>query len=312
MKTCNTRYERLIADVVQRHLGEPVIGLTPIPTYPDSIVYTVQLAERTVIFKASDPAGRDPDGIALEAWACEQVRAAGVPAPRVLAVDTSTTLIPCSFFLMEQVAGQPLSSLTLPAAQHRRVVRQIGHVVRRIHTIPLDGFGWLDEAGYRATGQVHGAAPTWPAAILAEVPASLAYLEQTAAIDPGLANTIRRLIDAYRPLLEGTTAGSLLHGDLGALHVWVDPVRERVTGIVDWGERSVGDPMWDLAAYEWDDVPVLLEGYAPDAAMEATWAVKFYLYAMLRAVPWACKWHARGAETIAWLNVTVREAVAHL
>ena len=39
----------------------------------------------------------------------------------------------------------------------------------------------------------------------------------------------------------------LLHFDYDADHVLTDPATGRVTGIVDWGDASVGDPAWDFA-----------------------------------------------------------------
>jgi hypothetical protein len=55
---------------------------------------------------------------------CETIRALGIPAPRVLAIDTSNTLLPASYFIMEKAGGQPLS--TIPAAQRVPFLRQAG------------------------------------------------------------------------------------------------------------------------------------------------------------------------------------------
>src|SRR6266542_742068 len=108
MKTCNPKYVDQIPDLIRRATGAVPLRITPIPTVPDMIVYEAQLPTGSVIFKAIDPDGRDPDGIGLEAWMCEQVRALGVPAPQVLAVDTSHSLLPASYFVMEKARGQPL------------------------------------------------------------------------------------------------------------------------------------------------------------------------------------------------------------
>src|SRR4051794_21787590 len=89
MKTCNPKYANQIPDLIRQATGSIPLHVTPIPTFPDTIVYEAQLPTGSVIFKTIDPDGRDPDGIGLEAWMCDTVRTLGVPAPRVLAVDTS-------------------------------------------------------------------------------------------------------------------------------------------------------------------------------------------------------------------------------
>src|SRR5262245_59171252 len=131
MKTCNPRYAKQIPDLIWRATGARPARLIPIPTVPDAIVYEAQLpVGAVIIFKAIDPEGRDPDGIGLEAWRCEQVCALGVPAPQVLTVDISHGLLPTPYFLMEKAHGQPLNSL--PAAQQPAVLRQIGAYLRQI------------------------------------------------------------------------------------------------------------------------------------------------------------------------------------
>src|SRR5215217_7024609 len=108
MKTCNPKYVDLIPDLIRLATGAVPLSLIPIPTFPDTIVYEAELPTGAVILKAIDPDGRDPDGIGLEAWMCQTVAALGVPAPRVIMLDLSRSLLPASYFIMEKVSGQPL------------------------------------------------------------------------------------------------------------------------------------------------------------------------------------------------------------
>ncbi len=309
VKTCNTNDEAAIKDILQRHLGRAPAKLVPIPTYPDSTVYEAQYPETVVIFKSIDPDGRDPDGIALEAWVCEKVCALGVPGPRVLAVDTSKSLFPGSYFVMEKAKGIALNSLELTIEEQHHYVRLLGGYLRQIHAVKLDGFGWLDEAHYRQTGEVKGCEATWRTSVLKNIPSSLEYLERENAIDQGMVEAIHQLIAAYGQVLDQCAEASLLHGDLGDIHVWVDPKQRVITSLVDFGERRAGDPIWDIIEWEWKEIDALLEGYEPDEEMKESFDRKFYLYAVLRAIPWAQKWYSRGAvQTIDWLKLTVQKA----
>jgi aminoglycoside phosphotransferase (APT) family kinase protein len=98
----------------------------------------------------------------------------------------------------------------------------------------------------------------------------------------------------------------LLHGDLGENHVFVDPVRREVTSVIDFGETAAGLWLWDLLEFHRPLVPPILDGYgvATDEREEIDHLV--ITYALLKAVPWAAKWHARGEpEVLVWLRRTV-------
>lgn len=308
-KTCNTNYEASVVNVLRHHLKRAPSELVPIPTYPDSIVYEARYPDTPVIFKAVDPDGCDPDGIALEAWVYEKVHALGLPGLRVLAVDTDGGLFPGSYFVMEKAKGCALSSLELTVEERRRYVRLLGRYLKKLHAVKLGGFGWLDEVHYRRTGEVKGQEAAWRAAVMNKVPASLEYLERVGAIDRRMIQAIHDLIAAHGEVLDRCVEASLLHGDLGDIHVWVDPEQGKITSLVDFGERMAGDPVWDIIEWEWKERDALLEGYEPDAEMKERFEAKFYLYAVLRAIPWAQRWYSRGAvQTIDWLKLTVQRA----
>jgi aminoglycoside phosphotransferase (APT) family kinase protein len=308
MKTCNPKYAEQIPDLIQRATGRSPARLIPIPTVPDTIVYEAVLPTTSVIFKAIDPNGRDRDGIGLEAWMCEQVRALGVPAPQILALDTSRSALPTSYFIMEKARGQPL--ITVPPAQQPAFLRQIGAYLRQIHTVQVEQFGWLDEMHFRQHHIVQGTDPTWREAILKDIPGSLAYFRQTGALDEPAMRSIEQVLAVASPILQIVTKGQLLHGDLGGLHVWVDVESADVTSLVDFGERSAGDPIWDIMRFEWEGVPALIEGYELDSSLQERFWPTFYVYGVLQAIPWARKWHARGGEhTVEWLKTSIREAM---
>ena len=114
--------------LLEHYLGRAAIAMRPIPSYTDTIVVEARRGNDTVILKASDPEGLDPSRIVLEAWACEQARTAGVPAPVVLSVDASCSRFPTPYFVMEKVPGQPLEKLALPVEERRAYLHQMGAI----------------------------------------------------------------------------------------------------------------------------------------------------------------------------------------
>jgi aminoglycoside 2''-phosphotransferase len=59
---------------------------------------------------------------------------------------------------------------------------------------------------------------------------------------------------------------ALIHGDLGEEHILIDPVSNRLVGVIDWGDTRIGDPALDftglLASCGPDFVRQALETYA--------------------------------------------------
>jgi hypothetical protein len=178
-----------------------------------------------------------------------------------------------------------------------------------MHTVQVEHFGWLCEQDYRQYGRIGGSHHTWREAVLKDIPTSLAYFQRIDALDAPSIHTIERILEVSGSLLDTITIGQLLHGDLGSLHVWVDPEAGNVTSFVDFGQRSAGDQVWDIMLFDWEGTPQLIEGYELEPPIRERFRTTFHLYAVLQAIPWAQKWHARGGvHTVDWLKTTIREA----
>ena len=87
-------------------------------------------------------------------------------------------------------------------------------------------------------------------------------------------------LDAHAAALAAVEVGALCHGDLKAAHIFVEA--GRLTGVIDWGDAVVGDPLWDIARFalraDAGAVSLLLEGYDPERVMvdELAWRVPLY------------------------------------
>jgi len=287
---------KAIAAVIQRELGQrPRMGSLRVGASM-TLVCEGYLPESTVVFKA---ALTHPDSrVALEGWAYERVRRLGVPCPKVIAVDAGRRLFPARYVLMEKVPGQPLSALQLPPDKLGPLLGQVGQYLRLIHSIPIDGFGCLDEALYLSENRVRGQCETWPDALLQRLNVDAAYLERHGLLAAETLSTMNAVLERHNDLLACCDVGFLLHGDLDSGQIFVDWQAKRVTGIVDLGERQSGDPAWDLSRVALRDDPkrvdYLLQGYQPDAIMRESLSVKIPLYRSLHAISAARRAHERG------------------
>ena len=70
-------------------------------------------------------------------------------------------------------------------------------------------------------------------------------------VEPSVRASIERLFETYfadESLLDYEPA--LLHADLAADHIRFSVEEQRITGIIDWGDASIGDPDYELS-YLW-------------------------------------------------------------
>ncbi len=98
-------------------------------------------------------------------------------------------------------------------------------------------------------------------------------------LDRSTAEALRRRADEVLARMPAP-ARRLLHGDCQPDHVLLDEAGA-VIAIIDWGDASTGDPVWDLAvltADHPDRLPIVLDAYgvAPstDEVVLAYWIVR--------------------------------------
>jgi aminoglycoside phosphotransferase (APT) family kinase protein len=257
--------ERQIADEIERHLGKRPLELVQRPTKLPRFVYEARFAGGgRLIFKAEHDTGGD-DAIVLECWAMEQAAGVGVSAPAVLALDASRTTFPARYAIFSFVDGLPLAELALPNEDAWKALRGAGELLRRLHSVRVDGYGRLDDELYLATGAVRGRDDEW---VAGAARGALSVIAERRLLAPAETDALATFIDEHRVALEQYAEPRLLHGDFDEQHIFVDPESMSITAIIDFGDREAGDPLWDLSWFGMgrgsDRVRTLLAGYAPD------------------------------------------------
>lgn len=72
----------------------------------------------------------------------------------------------------------------------------------------------------------------------------------------------RRFLTAGVQLPE-TSREVLLHNDLAAEHVLIDPADGKITGVIDWSDMAIGDPLMDFAGlFHWGGEPLVRSALA--------------------------------------------------
>ncbi|MEN1974585.1 phosphotransferase family protein [Cellulomonas sp. P4] len=184
--------------------------------------------------------------------------------PRLLLTDFTRAAVPSDVVVASHLDGVPLLELAvdgaLPPDVEARVRPQLGALMARLHAVTGERFGYPDPATTLA-------GTTWPEAFDRIVGALLADARRWGTGLPE--SEIRAAVARHRTALADVRRPALVHTDLWAGNLFVDPGTLRLTGVID-PERAVwGDPLLELAGADQTGLgPVpddLVAGYA-DAA----------------------------------------------
>lgn len=236
---------------------------------------------------------RNPAAAVNEFRILQHVQRAGVKAQAPLLLDTSGTILPTPYLVLEYVEGAPDYAPADPVAYARQVATQLA----RLH--------------FRVNHQLDLAAlPQQAPRLDAKIAARPATLDDT--LQEG---RIRDALEAAWPL-PATVAPTLLHGDF-----WPGNLLWRageLVAVIDWEDAELGDPLADFAITRLDMLWIM--GRAAMDAFTATYRALTHvdfatlpywdLVAALRPASqlemWAADWPALGRD-----DITVASMRAH-
>ena len=172
--------------------------------------------------------------------------------PSVLLTDFTRTVFDGDVLVVSHLDGVPLIDAgELAASATATVQRDLGAFMARLHAVRGDRFGYPNlDAGLHA--------PTWPEAFTLMVGALLDDARRWGTPLPS--DEIRDALRRHREALAHVTIPSLVHMDLWAANLFIDPATARLTGVIDTERAVWGDPLLELAGAD-----QLGLGPAPDA-----------------------------------------------
>ncbi len=287
-------------------LGSAVDDVTHVPAFAGNQVFRIGRGDLVAFLKLAD----DPD-LRRELAVLQLLGPLGTPVPVIEAADLAGDLagVPC--ILLRQVGGAPLSAADSEFAA-------AGLLLRQVHEIALDGFGSI----VAGSGGLHGEDRAWADTIRQRI-SGVGPIAAAGLVPAGLLDRAVAAVRDVGELLTASHGGRLLHGDFHPRHVYARD--GRITAIIDWGDATCGDPLYDLgrilrsAAAEQDIqhgfslVNRVLESYGdapwlhPDpAGMLLVYAVVFTLWSMQgefsAGTPWPPWWPAQATALSAILD----------
>lgn len=197
----------------------------------------------------------EKDIMRAEVGALRLVRAAGgIPVPEVYSYDESLLLIPCPYFFMEKIEGEPYSDVkeSLSPEQRSSIEYELGRYQRLINEIkgPVFGLFGADPAG---------GGMSWRETFKAML---LNVLQDAVRLDaalPALLPEIEQALGRYLPALDAVTQPRLVHWDLWNGNIFVQD--GRIVSIIDWERAMWGDVLLEYYFRHFENSEAFYEGY---------------------------------------------------
>lgn len=181
-----------------------------------------------------------------EALAYERLGAAGVPVPKVIAADSSKSLLPYDYLLMTKLEGRPIyhTWVELSPEQQAHLAYQVGQHLARIHSVTLDTFG-----NY---GGVERAFDTWYDAMWDYIHRYATDAVSRNLLDSGTTARVEAIFKQHKPVFDSVSQSRLVHRDFQSTNILQKD--GQVTGILDFEWSLGGDPSYDFIQREqWEE-----------------------------------------------------------
>ena len=234
-----TAPRELLYDLVLRATDRKPIDSKKIVRGHENEVHSVT-TERTTVYVRIRRNGEVP--LAQEAWAIAQSRAAGIPVPEILMLETiEVDGEKLEAMVQEQAAGQALGEilLKLPTASADRALDQVGQLLGQLHAIPTEGSGHRQEDG---TWEFQN----WPQWLERETQRrskTEPYLLQAGFSPADFAFMLAQL-HTY-PTIYPCKNTVFCHGDIEPAHIFIG-ADQCITGLIDFGQFQGNSPLQDF------------------------------------------------------------------
>jgi Ser/Thr protein kinase RdoA (MazF antagonist) len=276
----------VVAAAVAEVAKAPVLDIRRIVAGEQNEVYDVALERAPSLIVRISHQG--PEAHDREAWVLGQCAARGIPAPRVHAlrrVEVGSEWR--SIIVMEKLPGERLCDVNRAELDLRRVLGEVGEWLTELHSIPVQGFGYLDGSGvgYRAT------IDDWLAGSLTTATHVFEEAGRSVGLEAAtIRGWVREIVDSFRAALPRV---ALIHNDLLANHVLVHD--GHLSGIIDFGEIAAEPAAIDFARWDFNEgerfpVEWIQAGYRDPSPFEAP-NDRTYRALWLATGLWLMRWY---------------------
>ena len=250
--------KRALVEFVSTLVGSPLTEFAPLPGSVANLDYLARTADQRRFIVKIGPRSE----MVAEAWACRRLAPTEVPVPEIVHLEPGYDGPETALLIVSFLSGA--------ASAEPSVVEAAGRAMRRVHAERFPGWGPLVvDADGSGGDHARGCFRTWPEAVVDSL-SGLPELVAAGIIEAQLANAARKCVE-MEEVLGYQGPGVLLHNDLKSAHLFAveDEDQVRLSGIIDWGDAGVGDPLVDLARLSMSG-PEVLDAFAAGYGVELT------------------------------------------
>jgi aminoglycoside phosphotransferase (APT) family kinase protein len=254
-------------------LGSNIDEVREVACFAGNQVFRLQRGDRVAFLKYADRLDLEREVAVIEA-----VRERGVPVAAVEAFDPAGDVTGTPCVVLGDVGGEPLAGAAPEFCD-------AGAHLRAVHDVALDGFGAV-----AAGPALHGGDATWFQTMQGRA-AGVAPIVAAGLVPRDLAARATGALDDHREVFDSVESARLLHGDFHPRHVYA--VDGHITGIIDWGDATAGDPVFDLGRLVragirdqsveagFHVVEIVLDSYGDAPWLRSDLAAKLLLYGVV-------------------------------
>jgi Ser/Thr protein kinase RdoA (MazF antagonist) len=278
--------------------------VVPLAEGVTAVAWRVETQDGPVVVRVAPPerSGSTRDASAqFEAQAAVLQRLADPRVPRHIATDRSVEHDPLDgrwrWSVDTFAAGVPFQEAGSPAD----AARDLGSLLAKLHTLPADGFGMLEDR----QDVLRGCAADMETGLLSRWPVFWPFdgtpliAHPVSRLAPQLLGAIARLRDPLLRYLD-VPMRAVCHGDLHGGHILVE--EGRLSALIDFGDAFVANPAWDLASFAhhngWALTEALLEGYEPKRLLREVRLAEAQQLAVALALQKLVKWRERDPQRL--------------
>lgn len=179
-----------------------------------------------------------------EILAYDLLRKNGIPVPKVRAYNSNPRNIGLPTIIIDSAKGAHLKeALDMTPERMKRVNANLGATLKKMHTIHLNGYGSVSLSREGLRGESKTWREVWEDRRESFL-SSLEFLVKKNLILPEEVKKLEKIFDEILNLDIGQA--SLLHRDLHEDNFLIEG--DNISGIIDLGNVSVGDPRMDIAS----------------------------------------------------------------
>jgi aminoglycoside phosphotransferase (APT) family kinase protein len=229
-----------------------------------------------VVLKAFNDAV--PYATGKETYASRLLNDVDLPVTRFLASDESRTRLPFRFTIANYLPGRQVITFK-DAPDVGDLYRQMGEMLRKLHTVPVAGYGAFDTDG------LLDPAPTNTEDMNRRFTHGIGRFRHFGG-DEALARKLEAIFAANADVMAESRGAVFAHDDFQPHNVLAErdaDGRLHLTGLLDFGNARASDPVCDLAKALFcsehdapDSGPHILAGYGPIDHSDPAPALRIY------------------------------------